>query len=386
MGLPSFARGFRSAIGALGLALLTVAPAEAATVETSARQAFIMDFDTGTVLLEKNGDQLMAPSSMSKLMTIYMVFERLKDGTVSLEDQFTVSERAWRTGGSKMFVPVHGRVKVEDLLRGIVIQSGNDACVVIAENLAQSEDAFAAEMTKKARKLGLERTTLRNATGLPAPDHVMTARDLAMLAKHLITDFPQYYPIFKEMKFTYNNIQQGNRNPLLYQPATGADGLKTGHTEGAGYGLTASAVRDGRRLIMVLNGMESMKVRSQESERLIDWAFREFENYKLFEAGDTVTTADVWLGGAATVPLVAERKIMATLPRHGTKDMKVAAVFDGPVPAPVKKGDRIATLVISAPTIAPIQLPLVAGEDVDRLGFVGRMLAAAKHTLWGFAN
>ncbi|MEO5374772.1 MAG: D-alanyl-D-alanine carboxypeptidase [Alphaproteobacteria bacterium] len=387
MRLPRLARDLRSLLGALSLILLSAAAAAgAAPMETSAKQAYIVDFETGSVLLDKNSDQLMAPSSMSKLMTVYMVFERLKEGTLSLDDQFTVSERAWRTGGSKMFVPLNGRVKVEDLLRGIIIQSGNDACVVVAEGLAQSEEAFSAEMTKKATKIGLQHSTLRNATGLPAPDHLMTARDLAILAKRIIADFPQYYPIFKELNFTYNNIKQGNRNPLLYQPATGGDGLKTGHTEGAGYGLTASAIRDGRRLIMVLNGMESMKIRTQESERLIDWAFRDFENVRLFDGGEVVTTAEVWLGGQPSVSLVAEKRILATLPRTAIKDIKVAAVFDGPVPAPIRKGERIATLTINAPGIPATQVPLVAGEDVDRLGFVGRLFAAAKHILWGFAN
>ncbi|MFN3077039.1 MAG: D-alanyl-D-alanine carboxypeptidase family protein [Alphaproteobacteria bacterium] len=375
---------FATLVVAATLVFVPALPASA--METSAKQAFVVDFDTSTVLLEKNADTLMPPSSMSKLMTIYMLFDRLKEGSVSLTDEFSVSERAWRTGGSKMFVQVGSRVKVEDLLRGIIIASGNDACVVVAENLAPSEAEFAGMLTKKGREIGLQHSTFKNAAGLPHPEHMMTARDLAVLARRIIADFPQYYPIFKDLTYTYNNIQQGNRNPLLYQPATGADGLKTGHTEAGGYGLTASAIRDGRRLIMVLNGLESMKARAQESERLIDWAFREFDNVRLFAGGETVVNAEVWLGDKATVPLVPVDTIRVTLPRRNTKDMKVAAVYQGPIAAPIRKGDRLAALTITSQSMPPIEIPLVAGEDVERLGFVGRLGAAAKSVIFGSIN
>lgn len=375
----------RFGLGALVSCWVVVAAASAtaATMETAARQAMIQDYDTGTVLLEKNADELMHPSSMSKLMTVYMAFSKLKEGTLSLDDGFAVSERAWRTGGSKMFVHVGDRVKVEELLHGIIVQSGNDACVVIAENLASSEAEFAEQMTQKAREIGLTRSVLKNSNGWPDPEHLMTARDLATLARRLIEDFPSYYPIFKELEYTYNKIKQGNRNPLLYKPDLGADGLKTGHTEEGGYGLTASAVRGGRRLIMVLNGLPSMKARASESERLLEWAFREFENYSLFGAGQEVSTAEVWLGDRDAVPLVSDKKVVYTLPRQGGKDIKATVVYDGPIPAPIRKGDRIATLKIAVPNMEPVELPLLAGADVGRLGFTGRLGALLKHTLWG---
>lgn len=387
MHLPRFNRHLAPFLGTLlwgALPLPTVAVA--ATMETSARQALIVDFETGTPLLEKNADEQMHPSSMSKLMTVYMVFEKLKEGTLSLEDGFTVSEIAWRTGGSKMFVHVGDRVSVEMLLHGIIVQSGNDACVVVAENIASSEAEFAAEMNKKAKKIGLMHSNFKNSTGWPDPDHLMTARDLSILARRLIEDFPANYKIFKELEYTYNKIKQGNRNPLLYKSSTGADGLKTGHTEEGGYGLTASAVREGRRLIMVLNGLPSMKARGSESERLLDWAFREFENYRLFEEGQEVSTAEVWLGSKDSVPLVTDKKVMYTLVRQGIKDVKVSVVYDGPVAAPIRKGQQIATLRVSAPNMAPAELPLLAGADVERLGFFGRLAAAAKDTLWGGGN
>ncbi|KAF0117902.1 MAG: D-alanyl-D-alanine carboxypeptidase (penicillin-binding protein 5/6) [Rhodospirillaceae bacterium] len=365
------------------LVCATMASFPVRALDTAAKQALVLDHETGAVLLGKNADELMHPSSMSKLMTIYMVFDRLHEGNLSLDDTFAVSERAWRTAGSKMFVAINSRVTVSDLLRGIIVQSGNDACVVMAENLSGTEEAFAEAMTAKAHQIGLKRSTFRNASGWPAPDHLMTARDLAVLAGHLIADFPEYYPLFREMHFTYNGIRQGNRNPLLHKPELGADGLKTGHTEEGGYGLVASAVREGRRLVMVLNGLSSMKERAQESERLIDWAFREFTNITLFGPGAEVTSADVWLGSQAVVPLVIERGITVTLPRKVTKDIKVAAVFDSPIPAPIRKGDRLASLVITVPGIDPQEIPLLAGADVGRLGFFGRLLAAAGYLLWG---
>ncbi|MGB8274564.1 MAG: D-alanyl-D-alanine carboxypeptidase family protein [Alphaproteobacteria bacterium] len=380
--------GLRRRAGRFLLPLLLLAaacaalPLQARAIDTEAQEAFMVDFDTGAVLLEKNPDQLMHPSSMSKMMTVYLLFERLKNGSVKLDDEFPVSEKAWRMGGSKMFVPLGGKIRVEDLIRGIVIQSGNDACIVVAEGLGGNEEAFAAEMTRRAHELGMTNSTFKNATGWPDPDHLTTARDLALLAKRTITDFPEYYHYYGELEFTFNKIKQGNRNPLLYKDM-GADGLKTGHTEQGGYGVTASAKRGDRRLILVVNGLPSMKERAAESERLMEWGFREFDNYSLFKAGDTVTDADVWLGDAATVPLAIGSDLKVTLPKKSRHDMKVKAVFDGPIPAPIKKGDQIAKLVIAAPDMAPMEVPLVAGADIGRLGFVGRIGAAIKHIVWG---
>jgi serine-type D-Ala-D-Ala carboxypeptidase (penicillin-binding protein 5/6) len=376
---------FSFRIGATGLAaalalVLAAAPlCPAAAIETMAREAILVDANSGAVLLEKNPDQPMPPASMSKIMTAYMVFSELRDGKLKLDDTFPVSENAWRKGGcvsegSTMCLKLGERVKVEDLLQGMIVQSGNDACIVLAEGLAGSEDAFAAKMTKKGREIGLQGSTFRNATGLPDPEHVMTARDLATLAKWTIEDFPEYYHYYAEKEFTWNGIKQGNRNPLLYKNV-GADGLKTGHTKDAGYGLAASAKQNDRRIILVVTGLPSMKVRGEESERLIDYAFREFEDVTLAKAGDTLSTAEVWLGDADSVPLQAPKDLVVTVPRRAAADLKVTVVYDGPVSAPIRKGDVVAELSISAPGIPALETPLVAGADVDRRGPIGRAFA-----------
>ena len=375
----SFIRRFGALI-ALGAWFLAVSPVQA--LETKAKQAFLIDNVTGAVLFEKNADELMEPSSMSKIMTIYMVFERLADGSLKLEDTLPVSEKAWRKGGSKMFVKVGDRVTVEDLLRGMIIQSGNDATIVIAEGFAGDEESFAAEMTERAHELGMVSSTFTNASGWPEEGHRVTARDLALLAKLTIENFPQFYGYYSELKFTYNEISQGNRNPLLYKKI-GADGLKTGHTKNAGYGLTGSAIRDGRRLILVLNGLGSARERSREAERLIEYGFREFSNYTLFDAGDTVGEADVWLGDAATVPLVVEAPLVTTLTRKARRKMQVKLIYDGPIPAPIEKGARIATLTIATPDAETLEVPLVAGADVGKLGPLRRIGAAIGYMVWG---
>ncbi len=371
---------------AFGL-LLRTAPVSAEALETSARQALILDYDTGTVLMEKNADELMTPSSMSKLMTIYMVFQKLAEGSWQLDDELPVTETAWKkhykSGGSLMFLPLGSKARVEDLVRGVIIDSGNDACSVLAEAYAGSEEAFAEEETRVARgKLGMTNSTFRNASGWPDPEHLTTARDLATLARHIISDFPRFYPIFSEKTFTYNNIKQDNRNPLLWT-TQGADGLKTGHTEDGGFGLTASVKRGDRRLIMVVNGMDKMKERWEETGRLIEWAFREFDTYTLFKAGEIVTEGDVWLGDAATVPLIVENPLKITLPRRARHEMKVHAVFNGPIPAPVHKGQMVGKVLVTAPGTADIEIPLVAGAEVGKLGLVGRITAAFHYLLWG---
>ncbi len=291
------------------LTLALAAPRTAAAFETLAREAILVDMTTGAVLFEKNADTPMPPASMSKIMTAYLLFTKLRDGKIKLDDTLPVTENAWRKGGcvsdgSTMCLKLDERAKVEDLIRGVIIQSGNDACIVIAEGVAGSEEAYVAEMNKLAKEIGLKDSVFRNVTGLPDSGHVMTARDLTVLARRLITDFPQYYDYYSEKSFTYNGIKQGNRNPLLYKNI-GADGLKTGHTKEAGYGLTASAKQGDRRLIMVVTGLPSMQARAEESERLMDYGFRTFENVALLKAGDTVETAQVWLGKQDTVPLQA---------------------------------------------------------------------------------
>ena len=368
-------------VGAALLAMLLAVPLRAGALETAGRQAIIVDYQTGTVLFEKNADEPMAPASMSKLMTVYLVFEQLKSGRISMEDTLPVSEKAWRKGGSKMFVEVNSQVKIADLLRGIIVQSGNDACIVVAEGLAGSVPAFAELMNKKARELGLTGSHFVNASGWPDPDQKMTARDLAVLAKRIIQDFPEYYEIFSEKEFTYNEIRQGNRNPLLYRNM-GADGLKTGHTEESGYGLTASAERNGRRIILVVHGLGGMQERADESARLIEWAFREFANYEFVKAGETIGTAPVWLGESETVPLVVEEDLTVTLPRGDRDKVRVVARFDGPVPAPIEAGQVIGELEISAPGIEPRVVPLLAGAPVERLGPGGRIIASFRHLLF----
>jgi len=358
------------------------ASAAAGTIDTQARNAIIIDMRTGALLLDKNADQRMPPASMSKIMTAYTVFTYLKDGKTSLDSMLPVSEKAWRTGGSKMFVPLNGQVKVEDLIRGMVIQSGNDACVVLAEGLAGSEESFVEEENKLAQKLGLTGSHFANVTGLPSPDHYMTARDLATLAKRMIQDFPEYYHYDSEKEFTYNGIKQGNRNPLLYKDL-GADGMKTGHTEEAGYGLTASVLRENRRIIMVLAGLPTMKSRAQESERLIEWAFREFGGYTLFKAGDKIEDADVWLGAEATVPLTVQSDATVTMMRKSRKDMKVTLTYDKPIKAPVAKGTVVGKLVATASDMDPVEFPVVTAASVDRLGAVGRVGAAVSYFVFG---
>jgi len=384
----------RPLIAVLFLAVAFVAglasPPPASAIESAARQALLVEMATGAVLFEKDADELMHPASMSKMMTIYMVFERLRDGRLSLDDALPVSENAWRKGGAKsggstMFLDPGSRVKLEDLIHGIIVQSGNDACIVVAEALSGSEEAFAAELAGEARQLGLQDTTLRNATGWPHPEHLTTARDLAILARKTIEDFPDYYHFYTGKVFTYNGIRQTNRNPLLYRDV-GADGLKTGHTEASGYGLTASATRGDRRLILVVNGLSSVKERAREAERLMAWGFREFENYALLKAGEMVTDAEVWLGQDPTVPLMIENDLTITLPRKARREMKVTVRFDGPVPAPVRRGTPLATLSVAAPGRDPVEVPLVAGADVEQLGVVGRLGAALRHIVWGQSN
>ena len=365
-----------------GLVAVGGAPVAAQTTDTLAQRAILIEHATGQVLLAKNADEAVPPASMSKMMLLYMLFEQLAEGKLTMEDTFPVSEKAWRMGGSKMFVLVNSRVSVHDLLRGIIVQSGNDACIVVAEALGGSEAAFAERMTERGRELGLTNSVFLNSTGWPEDGHVMSARDLATLATRIIQDFPQYYGIFSERSFTYANIPQPNRNPLLFR-YPGTDGLKTGHTEQAGYGLVASAVRNGRRLILVATGMASEDARARETERLMDWGFREFGNYEFFKAGEIVAQAPVWLGNKPTVPLVVANGLTITMSRTARRQMTVKTIFDGPIPAAIRQGQQVATLRIEAPDMEPIQLPLVAGANVDRLGLFGRLGAAVNYLVWG---
>jgi D-alanyl-D-alanine carboxypeptidase (penicillin-binding protein 5/6) len=372
---------FRAA--AFGPALLLAGTASAVhAAQTTAKQAYMIDAATGTVLFDKDGTKPAPPSSMSKMMTIYAVFDRIKSGRLSLEDKFLVSEKAWRMGGSKMFVEVGKKIAVKDLLRGVIVQSGNDATVVLAEGVAGSEGAFADLLNAEAKRIGLKDSHFVNASGWPAEGHVMSARDLAILSLRTINDFPELYKIYAERRFRWHGIPQSNRNPLL-KMNIGADGLKTGHTEAAGYGLAASATRSGRRLVLVLNGMNSEDERKQESARLMEWGFREFNNYTLFRKGETVDVATVWLGTEASVPLIVDSDLTLTLPRTAQRNAKITVAYTGPFAAPIAADKVLGKLTIAGPGITPVEVPLKAGKAVDRLGFMGRLSSAVSYLLWG---
>jgi D-alanyl-D-alanine carboxypeptidase (penicillin-binding protein 5/6) len=367
--------------------LVPFAPARADDANTIARQAIIIDYDTGTVLLEKNADQRMTPSSMTKELTMYLVFEALKNGKLTLDQTLPVSERAWRmqkatAGASVMFEKLGSQVKVEDLVRGVIVQSGNDAAITLAEGIGGTEDNFALMMNKKAEELGMKSSHFMNASGWPDPNHYSTARDLATLAWHQIHDFPEYYHYYSEKEFTYNNIKQGNRNPLLYR-GIGADGLKTGHTDDGGYGLIGSGKLGDRRVIVVINGLDSMQSRADEGARLLEWGLKTFENVHIFKPGDTVDRAVVALGTHEEVPLTVEKDLQVTLPLAGKNDLKVTVTYDSPLKAPVTKGQKVGTVHIEAPNLKPLDEPLVAAANVNKLGFFKLAVAKAKLLLAG---
>ena len=374
--------------------LLTILSAttclSAPVFDTSATHAYLVDYDTGAVLLEKNADELMAPASMSKLMTVYILFEKIKNGQVNLDDTFEVSVNAWKKGGEKsgsstMFLKPNSKVKVSDLIKGIIIQSGNDACITVAENIAGSEESFAEEMTLRAREIGLEKSTFKNATGWPNKEHLMTSKELALLAKKLISEFPEFYPIYSEKSFKYNGIKQDNRNPLLYSMPDQADGLKTGHTEKSGYALVGSAKsKDGkRRLIMVVNGLKSMKERNTETKKIMEWGLREFENYTLFKNGQVVTDIPVFLGMEESVPVVLQKDALITIHRLDKPKTNVTVTYDTEAKAPVKKGDVLASLNVILPDGKAYRFPLVAAKNVDKIGFLGKMKAAVFSVVYG---
>lgn len=373
-----------AALASFALASL-IAPSRAAAdvpFETAAREAILVDMTTGRILYEKNADQRMPTASMSKLMTMYMVFEAIRQGRLTLEDRLTVSETAWRKGGSKMFVEVGDEVAVEDLIRGVIIQSGNDATIVLAEALGGTEEAFAAAMTARAQDLGLSRSNFANASGWPNPDHYSTARDLALLAQLIIENFPEFYAIYSETEFTYNGIRQGNRNPLLYRDI-GVDGLKTGHTSEAGYGLTASAQRGGQRVVMVVNGLPSVQARADESARLIQWGLTNFDVYDVFAAGDTVAEVPVWVGDKQRIGAVINQDVAVTLSPDERRDLEVFAEVTQPVAAPISTGQALGELVVKSGDREFGRYPLFASEAVAQLGFFGRVQAAVQQIVFG---
>jgi D-alanyl-D-alanine carboxypeptidase (penicillin-binding protein 5/6) len=354
-------------------------------IGTLAQFAFMIDPQTSTVLLFKDADKPMHPSSMAKLMTIYIAFEELAAGRLKLDTRFRVSERADKMQGSRMFVDLNSDVSVEDLITAMIVLSGNDACVVIAEGLAGTEESFAERMNKKAKELGMTGTVFKNSSGWPADGQMTTARDLALLAWHTINDFPKLYPYYAIVNWTYNNIKQDNRNRLL-KITPGTDGLKTGHTEEGGYGQTTSAVRDGRRLILVVNGLTSMAERAQETSRLMEWGFRDSTNTTILRAGDVVVEAPVWLGAQEKVPLVVPRSVQVTSPTGQAPQPRLVARFDGPLPAPIVKGTRLGVAALTLPDGRVMEYPLEAGADVPRQGLVGRMTTLVRHYLFGWLS
>ena len=351
------------------------------TFETNAREAIVVDYNTGATLLEKDADQPMPTASLSKVMTAYVVFQYLREGRAKLTDMLAVSKEAWKTGGSKMFVPYPGSVSIDDLIHGMLIQSGNDACVVLAQGLAGSTAAFVDQMNAEAKKLGLAHSHFADVDGLPDAGHFMSARDLVTLGDHFIRDFPQFYPIVSEKEFTFNGIKQGNRNPLLYKDL-GVDGIKTGHTEEAGYGLLVSAKRNGRRITVLVAGLDSVNQRSREGANLLNWAYRSFEDVAVTKAGQAIDEAPVWYGVQPAVPVSTAKDIEITLPRGERRKLKMTAIYDGAIKAPVAKGQVAGKLEIALPNGKTEEVPLIALAAVQRLGPAGRIAEGLAHYLW----
>jgi len=356
------------------------APAAQSVFETKAKHAILMNADANLVLYEKAADELVPPASMSKLMTLAVVFRELKAGHIKLEDQFKVSEHAWRTGGapsgsSAMFAPLNSMVSVSDLIQGVTVQSGNDAAIILAEGIAGTEDAFAQRMNDYAKEIGLTKSHFVNSTGLPAEGHVMTVRELAMLARFLIYTFPEYYHFFGQRDFTFNKHTFNNRNPLIFAPDLGVDGLKTGYIEEAGYGLVASAKRGEQRLILVVNGLNTKQEREGEPRRLIEWGFKSFRPFRLFDEGQKVSDALVWGGTQHYVPLVGDGNINIILPATASGKVSASIVYQGPIKAPIRKGDRVAVLrITSSESSATNEIPLYAADDVAASNFLMRGL------------
>jgi D-alanyl-D-alanine carboxypeptidase (penicillin-binding protein 5/6) len=355
--------------------------------QTSAPTAILIEADSGSVLFEKNADELLAPASLSKLMTAEVVFNEIKQGRLKLADQFIVSENAWRTGGapshtSSMFAPIHSRVSVDDLLHGAIIQSGNDACIALAEGIAGSEAKFAEMMTKRAREIGLAKSTFGNSTGLPNPRQLMTARELSKLARHIIQTYPDHYRLYGEREFTFNKIRQLNRNPLL--PLNiGVDGMKTGFIKEAGYGLVASAVQNGLRLIVVVNGLKTAKERADEGKKLLEWGFHNFQANVLFTEDMNIADAKVYGGERGSVSLVARKPVQLMVPRGVRERIIARVVYSGPVQAPVQKEQKIGVLKVWRGDVLALEVPLQAGESVGTGNLPGRAFDAASELFIG---
>ncbi len=369
----------------IAVAYLFGLPLSAQAFETTATAAYFYDQTTGTVLLSKNAQEPLPPASMSKLMTVYMAFEAVADGRLDINEELPVSSHAASFGGSSMFLDTTDRVRVEDLIRGVIIQSGNDASVVLAEALSPdgTEAGFARMMTERAQQMGMRNSTFVNSSGWPALGHRMSMEDLGILANRLITDYPTFYPLFAEEEFAFDGrvpSNSRNRNPVLAM-GMGADGLKTGHTEEAGYGLVGSAKQGDRRVIWVITGLDSAEARAEESVRVINWAFRQFAEADVASAGDQIATADVWMGDAPTVGLTVAEDLTLLVPALNQDGITAEVVYTGPVEAPIAAGQQLGELVITFDELPEKRIPLVADADVARGGF-GTRLRTAAQVLW----
>jgi serine-type D-Ala-D-Ala carboxypeptidase (penicillin-binding protein 5/6) len=383
-GIPSLVVTILASIAFLGGA----GASRAQLFDTKAPHALLMDYDSGTVLFEKAADEPFEPASMAKLMTAEYAFKELKEGQISLDDQFTVSEHAWRTGGapaggSAMFAELNSSVPVRDLLRGLLVQSGNDAAIVIAEGIAGSEPAFSDLLNKRAGELGLKNSRFMNANGLHDPDQVVTVRDLAILARHIIRTYPEFYGIFSEPEFTWNNIRQENRNPLLGE-GVGVDGLKTGFIKESGYGIVVSALRNDQRLILALGGLQSETERIAESKRLLDWGFRNFTQLTVFEADEVIAEASVYGGVTGRVPLKADGAIRILVARDAKEALKARAVYQGPLMAPIGEGEQVGVLRVWEGERLIQETPLHTAGSVERGALHARAVDALGELLFGW--
>ena len=381
--LSLLALGVNLAVSASLAQAQTAAPANSEYV-SKAKHAILMDAETGAIMYQLKADELVPPASMSKLMTLAVVFRALKAGTIKLDDQFLMSENAWRRGGapsrtSAMMVPLNTKVKLDELLQGIIVQSGNDAAIAIAEGMAGSEAAFAKLMTDEARRIGLKKSEFRNATGLSAAEHLMTVRELALLARYIIREYPEMYPRFAQKEFNYGKHKFINRNPLL-SANIGADGMKTGHLTEAGYGLVGSAVQDGKRLIAVIAGLATDAERKTEGPKIMEWGFHNFTEFKVFDAGEVVGHARVWGGDQLYVGLVGKGDVSVILPRFpANQKLKGEIVYQGPLKPPIKKGDSVGVLRVTSSSGASHDVALYAADDVQPAGIVRRGLDSLAH-------
>ena len=351
-------------------------------ITTPAKHVVIYDHEVDQILYEKNGDEVMKPASMAKVMTAYIVFDRIKDRGLQMSDTFVVSDKAWRMGGSRSFLELNSNVSISDLLLGLIVQSGNDAAVVIAEGISGDEEAFAREMNRYAKLLGMKNTYFTNSTGWPHPDLKTTSKDLIILTKNLIKNFPKLYTLFNEKTFKYNNIKQSNRNPLLYS-VNGADGLKTGHTNESGYGLIGSVERNNRRVTIIINGINSKKKRTFESKRLFDIVFRETTLLSLFENKKSLANANVWLGKLSKINLIAEKSIKKIVSPLEFNKTKIKIEWNDPIPAPIKKGDRVGKIFVTMPGRDLITEHLISSENVEKLPSLLRIKSILKFLLYG---